>query len=99
MKVTGIVRRVDELGRIVIPKEIRRTSHIREGDPLEIYLYEDGIVLKPYEVCSTYKDQVKCLADRIKEDYALDTNQRVRILQAIRNLQSELDGGYENGMA
>ncbi|MDE6924212.1 MAG: AbrB/MazE/SpoVT family DNA-binding domain-containing protein, partial [Acetatifactor sp.] len=37
MKATGIVRRIDDLGRIVIPKEIRRTLHIRESDPLEIY--------------------------------------------------------------
>jgi AbrB family transcriptional regulator (stage V sporulation protein T) len=38
MKATGIVRRIDDLGRIVIPKEIRRTMHIREGDPLEMTL-------------------------------------------------------------
>ena len=49
MKATGIVRRVDDLGRVVIPKEIRRTLHIREGDPLEIYLSEDGgCVFKKY---------------------------------------------------
>lgn len=42
MKATGIIRRVDDLGRVVIPKEIRRTLHIREGDPLEIYLTENG---------------------------------------------------------
>ena len=45
MKATGIVRRVDDLGRIVIPKEIRRTLRIREGDPLEIYPEKDGGVL------------------------------------------------------
>jgi AbrB family transcriptional regulator (stage V sporulation protein T) len=48
MKATGIVRRIDELGRIVIPKEIRRVLRIREGDPIEIYTDEDGIVLKKY---------------------------------------------------
>ena len=42
MKATGIIRRVDDLGRVVIPKEIRRTLHIREGDPLEIYTTENG---------------------------------------------------------
>ena len=42
MKATGIIRRMDDLGRVVIPKEIRRTLHIREGDPLEIYLTENG---------------------------------------------------------
>ena len=42
MKATGIVRRIDDLGRVVIPKEIRRTMRIREGDPLEIYTSRDG---------------------------------------------------------
>ena len=42
MKATGIVRRIDDLGRVVIPKEIRRTMRIREGDPLEIYTDRDG---------------------------------------------------------
>ena len=49
MKATGIVRRIDELGRIVVPKEIRRILRIREGDPLEIFTDKDGeIVLKKY---------------------------------------------------
>ena len=45
MKATGIVRRIDDLGRVVIPKEIRRTMRIREGDPLEIYTDRDGEVI------------------------------------------------------
>lgn len=49
MKATGIVRRIDDLGRVVIPKEIRRTLHIRESDPLEIYTDREGqIILKKY---------------------------------------------------
>ncbi|MBR6815952.1 MAG: AbrB/MazE/SpoVT family DNA-binding domain-containing protein, partial [Clostridia bacterium] len=49
MKATGIVRRIDDLGRIVVPKEIRRTLRIREGDPLEIYTQADGsVILKKY---------------------------------------------------
>ncbi|MDD6312119.1 MAG: stage V sporulation T C-terminal domain-containing protein [Firmicutes bacterium] len=51
MKATGIVRRIDDLGRIVIPKEIRRTMRIREGDPLEIYTGLDGeLVFKKYSM-------------------------------------------------
>lgn len=42
MKATGIIRRIDDLGRVVIPKEVRRTLHIREGDPLELYVTENG---------------------------------------------------------
>lgn len=49
MKATGIIRRIDDLGRVVIPKEIRRSLKIVEGDPLEIYTERDGsIILKPY---------------------------------------------------
>ena len=49
MKATGIVRRIDDLGRVVIPKEIRRTMRIREGDPLEIYTDKDGeVIFKKY---------------------------------------------------
>ncbi|MCK8817025.1 stage V sporulation protein T [Natroniella sulfidigena] len=49
MKATGIVRRIDDLGRVVIPKEIRRTMRIREGEPLEIFVDRDGeVILKKY---------------------------------------------------
>ena len=51
MKATGIVRRIDDLGRVVIPKEIRRTMRIREGDPLEIYTSRDGeVIFKKYSL-------------------------------------------------
>ena len=49
MKATGIVRRIDDLGRVVIPKEIRRTMRIREGDPLEIFTNSEGeVIFKKY---------------------------------------------------
>lgn len=49
MKATGIVRRIDDLGRVVVPKEIRRTLRIREGDPLEIFVAREGeVILKKY---------------------------------------------------
>ena len=49
MRATGVVRRIDDLGRVVVPKEIRRTMRIREGDPLEIYTAADGeVILKKY---------------------------------------------------
>lgn len=49
MIATGIIRRIDDLGRIVIPKEIRRQLHIKEGMPFEIYINEDkSVVFKPY---------------------------------------------------
>jgi len=63
MKSTGIVRKVDELGRIVIPKELRRTLDIEEGTPLEIYKDEDQVILKKYSpacvFCGEARDVVK----------------------------------------
>ena len=60
MKATGIVRRIDELGRVVIPKEIRRTLRIREGDSLEIYTdREGGVILKKYSPIGALGDFAK----------------------------------------
>ena len=79
MKATGIVRRIDDLGRVVIPKEIRRTLRIRDGDPLEIFVDRDGeVILKKYspigelgEFAQEYADalneslgHIACIADR-----------------------------------
>ena len=51
VKATGIIRKIDDLGRVVIPKEIRRTLRIREGDPLEIYTDREGeVILKKYSM-------------------------------------------------
>jgi AbrB family transcriptional regulator (stage V sporulation protein T) len=79
LKATGVVRRIDDLGRIVIPKEIRRTLRIREGDPLEIFTDKDGeIILKKYspigelsEFASQYAEtlakttgHIACISDK-----------------------------------
>ena len=57
MKTTGIVRRIDELGRVVIPKEIRKTMHIKEGEELEVFVEnEDTLVLKKYSAVASFKE-------------------------------------------
>ena len=56
MQETGMVRRIDELGRVVIPKEMRRTLRIKEGDPLEIYTDKERLVFKKYSPVSTIND-------------------------------------------
>ena len=64
MKATGIVRRIDDLGRVVIPKEIRRTMRIREGDPLEIYTSRDGeVIFKKYSLLGGMEDFAGQLCD------------------------------------
>ena len=63
MKATGIVRKVDELGRIVLPKELRDTLNIKIKDPLEIYVDENLIILKKYEpacvFCGAARDTIR----------------------------------------
>ena len=66
MKATGIVRRVDDLGRIVIPKEIRRTLRIREGDPLEIYTEKDGgVIFRKYSPMGDLQEFARQMCDAI----------------------------------
>lgn len=68
VKATGIVRRIDDLGRVVIPKEIRRTLRIREGDPLEIYVDREGeVILKKYSPVGELGDFAKEYADSLYE--------------------------------
>jgi AbrB family transcriptional regulator (stage V sporulation protein T) len=68
LKATGIVRRIDDLGRVVIPKEIRRTLRIREGDPLEIFVDRDGeVILKKYSPIAELGDFAKEYAESLAD--------------------------------
>lgn len=67
MKATGIVRRIDDLGRVVIPKEIRRTMRIREGDPLEIFTDKDGeLIFKKYSPIGELTDFASQICDSLR---------------------------------
>jgi len=69
MKATGIVRRIDDLGRVVIPKEIRRTLRIREGDPLEIYTERDGeVIFKKYSPMGDLTELASQLCESIAKN-------------------------------
>lgn len=77
MKATGIVRRIDDLGRVVIPKEIRRTMRIREGEPLEIFVDREGeVILKKYSPIGELSEFAQEYADALAEE----TNHGVFIL-------------------
>lgn len=84
MKATGIIRRVDDLGRVVIPKEIRRSVGIREGDPLEIFLYEDCVCFKKYTTNKLEKvyDAFRDLVDFAEEEGGFRMRTMVSELQA-----------------
>lgn len=91
MKATGIVRRIDDLGRIVIPKEIRRTLRIRESDPLEIFTDREGeIILKKYSPIgemSTFAKQYAESLSQVSGHAALITD---------RDQFIAVSGGYKN---
>lgn len=65
MKATGVVRRIDELGRIVIPKEIRRNLRIRDGESLEIYVDETDIILKKFSIMRNIDEYARNMADAL----------------------------------
>lgn len=72
MKQTGVTRKIDELGRIVIPKEIRKNLGIRDGEALEIFTSEDSIILKKYFEVRKYEDLSSKLCELIKNIYNVD---------------------------
>ena len=85
MKATGIVRRIDELGRVVIPKEIRRTQRIRRGDPLEIFTTGDGeVIFKKYSPVGELHGVAVQYAEVLSRSFALTAfvADRDRILAA-----------------
>ena len=71
MKATGIVRRVDQLGRIVLPKELRQNLNINKKDPMEIFVEEETVILKKYEpgctLCSSVDDLISYKGKNICE--------------------------------
>lgn len=85
MKATGIVRRIDDLGRVVIPKEIRRTMNIREGDPLEIFLEDGSVVFRKYTF-----DPLEDGLNTAMEN-ALENRSEIpeRVITAIKNAAAE----------
>lgn len=71
MKATGIIRRIDDLGRIVVPKEIRHTLGIKEGDPMELYVEGDTVCFRKYSTLPEIAQTVETLANQVSDPDAL----------------------------
>ena len=69
MKATGIVRRLDDLGRLVIPKEIRKRYHLKEGDSIEFYNKNDRIVIQRFDVLSKHMEEINIMVDTLQALY------------------------------
>ncbi|MEE0772708.1 MAG: stage V sporulation T C-terminal domain-containing protein [Anaerovoracaceae bacterium] len=103
MKATGIVRRIDDLGRVVVPKEIRKVLRIREGDPLEIYTGTSGeVILKKYSPIGELGQVAESFAESVSSTLGLpvmvsDTDRYVAVSgmknrdYINRNIDEELD--------
>lgn len=94
MKTTGVVRRIDDLGRIVVPKEIRRTLRIRDGESLEIFVDKDIVALKKYSPMNDLEDFAKVLVEAVYQ--SLKSNifitDRDRILAVAGPLKKKYNG-------
>ena len=88
MKATGIVRCIDDLGRVVIPEEIRRNCDIREGDPLEIFLEDGGVVFKKYN--PDYRSELANVL-RSAADYYAIYGDNATIPTGLRKIAKEVD--------
>ena len=89
MKPTGIVRRIDDLGRVVIPKEIRRTMRLQEGDPLEIYTHDGAVCFKKYDVYKSLIDDFMYFKENVEDniyDVSIPAEKRAEISETMRVL-------------
>ena len=93
MKALGIVRRIDDLGRVVIPKEIRRSLKIREGDALEIYLDNDVVCFKKIEMEKNFIEDVRKMSEDISELlYSWDNREELtEISQSFETILEQLN--------
>ena len=69
MKATGIVRRLDDLGRLVIPKEIRKQYRLKEGDSIEFFIDNDQIIIQKYDVMSKHMEEIEIMCDTLHAMY------------------------------
>lgn len=93
MRATGIVRRIDDLGRVVIPKEIRRALCIREGDPLEISTDANGVYFKKYNPNGDIKNQIGAILDEYGNEIPADVK---KLLEVAKSLADKADKAIEN---
>jgi len=91
MKATGIVRKIDNLGRITIPKETRRTLRIKEGDPMEIYTEADAIVLKRYNPIVDLQGDIKRLISSVDDEGTINNRQSTLIVDHLWSILTILE--------
>lgn len=96
MKRTGIIRRIDDLGRIVIPREIRNILRIRENDPLEMFVHDNAVVLVKYHAQKPVRETLDVLWELVEKDPNLNCGGE--LLAKIREMSVILDQEMEHSI-
>lgn len=87
MENRGIVRRVDDLGRIVIPKEMRRELGVSDGDPMEMTMTDEGVLIRPYPCASGIASYLRNLKCAIMDDSYLKESDHEVLLEKVKELE------------
>lgn len=95
MRATGIVRRMDDLGRVAIPREIRNTLNIECGEPLEIFTGKDCIILKKYHT-TPIKDEIEDLKKHIQDYYECNNNFNQKQINEFKNALSTIQKAFKD---
>lgn len=90
MEKYGIIRRIDDLGRIVIPREIRRDMGISEGDPLEMVKTDEGLLVRPYPKANGVRSYFKNLKEAIQEQDWIKSSDKAQLLVKLQALENEV---------
>ena len=98
MKSTGIVRRIDDLGRVVIPKEIRKTLQIHEGDPLELFMQGGAVCFMKYDKTISIKESLSDAKELLKEEGVKErfSPEETKVIESVLSLITSRLKGEEN---
>jgi AbrB family looped-hinge helix DNA binding protein len=98
MKATGMVRQVDDMGRVVIPKEIRRMFMIHEGDPVEIYVHDGCVILKKFDIKGDMEQVLRSFERDIQmKSDLLTPAQQIALVAKVEEMKAVVRKGGYNG--
>ena len=95
MKATGIVRRMDDLGRVIIPKEVRKTLNMEYGEALEIFTDEDCVIFQKYHT-TPIKDEIEKLKEHIQDYYECNDNFTQKQINEFNNALSTIQKAFKD---
>ena len=92
MKNTGEIRRIDDLGRIVVPRHIRKAAGIFEGDPFEVLYDDDGVYFKKYNQSASLIERTNRLIFEVTHEEGINDDTRRKVITALREVENTLRG-------